>query len=63
MTNRDESKVNPNNISLYIKPADRAIFEWAKTVPRLSLSEVIARALIEYKDKQEKGESDESKNS
>ena len=51
MTNRD-------NISLYIKPADRAIFEWAKTVPRLSLSEVIARALIEYKDKQEKGEND-----
>lgn len=38
-------------ISIYIKPADLPAFEWAKTVERLSLSEVIARALLEYKDK------------
>jgi hypothetical protein len=43
----------PNRINIYIKPIDRGLFLWAKK-QRQSLSEVIALALQEYREKHSK---------
>ena len=40
-------------VSIYIKPVDLELFAWAKS-QRQSLSEVIALALQEYREKREK---------
>ena len=41
-------------ISVYIKPEDQKVFEWARQQPRQSLSEIIALALWEYRAIKEK---------
>ena len=48
-------KKNPKGaiVSIYIKPIDLELFEWAKK-QRQSLSEVIALALQEYREKHSK---------
>jgi len=42
-----------NRVYVYIKPIDRDLFKWARS-QRQSLSEVIALALQEYREKREK---------
>ena len=48
-------KKNPKGaiVSIYVKPIDLKLFQWAKK-QRQSLSEIVALALQEYKDKHDK---------
>jgi hypothetical protein len=42
-----------NRLTIYVKPMDKQLFKWAKK-QRQSLSEVIALALQEYREKHSK---------
>jgi hypothetical protein len=39
-----------NQLTIYVKPMDKQLFKWAKK-QRQSLSEVVALALQEYREK------------
>jgi len=53
MPKRKKTDYSENHINIYIKPIDRGLFKWARS-QRQSLSEVIALALQEYREKQSK---------
>jgi molybdenum cofactor biosynthesis enzyme MoaA len=53
MKKQDKKDSSGNRINIYVKTLDRELFKWAKK-QRQSLSEVIALALQEYREKHSK---------
>ena len=53
MTKLKKNNIKGAIVSIYIKPIDLELFGWAKS-QRQSLSEIIALALQEYREKYDK---------
>jgi hypothetical protein len=53
MTPKKDKKTGQKGkpLHIYVKPMDFDIFEWAGDQPRMSLSDVIALALYDYREK------------